>query len=316
MGEQQAIPMCSCGLHASTSRRRLGLLHSAAQRTGFPELSVGSGRGALVFGDGPLLPARLAKCGFSPVICLGYSPLNAIVVERFSAANGLSHVIHIATPPAEISTQNEHPEKRRRLMTELGSSEDFQWSRLADLLSQEYPKHTWEVFAEPWFDDLCEDWPLLHYTRFAEMYGNLLDVIPKSDSSIDRCTFIVVAVAFSCEALWQRLRPLSPGGSVVSHSGLDLSEINALHPGAPNEGHSVDVWPWFAAGALKLVSAPVDVIELSPSAVSKRGDSIQGSGLLQLFSAHDVAAHGVILWLRRKHAWPEDIDWSQAWVHP
>eukprot|EP00435_Cladocopium_sp_Y103_P038515 s40_g10.t1 len=57
-------PMCRCGLHAGTARRRLGTDWQM-------EIPAGSG-GALVFGDGPQLPLLLAERGYSPVISEGF----------------------------------------------------------------------------------------------------------------------------------------------------------------------------------------------------------------------------------------------------
>ncbi|OLP88762.1 Protein arginine N-methyltransferase 7 [Symbiodinium microadriaticum] len=60
-------PTCSCGLHAATSRRRLGALGVEGVWTvGLPEAEKGCG--ALVFGDGPSLAIRLARHGYDPVV--------------------------------------------------------------------------------------------------------------------------------------------------------------------------------------------------------------------------------------------------------
>eukprot|EP00439_Symbiodinium_sp_Y106_P076643 s312_g15.t2 len=60
-------PTCSCGLHAATSRRRLGALSAeGAWTVQLPEAEKGFG--ALVLGDGPNLAIRLARHGYNPVV--------------------------------------------------------------------------------------------------------------------------------------------------------------------------------------------------------------------------------------------------------
>ncbi|CAK0857044.1 unnamed protein product [Prorocentrum cordatum] len=311
-------PVCGCGLHSQTSRRRLARLAELLRRP--PAGAAAGGRGALVFGDGGVLPAQLASGGYGPVVCVGGgADLNRVVVEAFADANGVRCTVRIADPSAGLLPGGA---KRRRVAVEEPLSLDdeevsecpFDWQALASALEEQRPRVQWDVFAEPWYDELSEDWDLVHYTRFKEDFQALLGAWPAlRGAGAARCRFRVVARAFNSELLAQRLQPLSAsgGGPVRSWAGLELADfMNGLHPGQPKPGHSVDAWALLRAGSVHLCGAPCDVASLDPL------DEHAGGAAHVEVPADGRTVHGVLLWLRREAPEPTDVDWGAVLAGP
>ena len=84
-------PACHCGLHAQTSRRRLGMLRDAASSSWM----VSPERRFLAFGDGGFLPAKLAAAGVQ-VVCVGRSMLNDRLVGALCRATGVEERVRVA----------------------------------------------------------------------------------------------------------------------------------------------------------------------------------------------------------------------------
>merc|ERR1712209_188516 len=89
-----------------------------------------------------------------------------------------------------------------------------------------------------------------------------------------------------------------------------MGGLNELHVLGDDVLRSIDVWPWHAAGAFRLVSAPSDVLLLEPGQTNARGTSELSP--VGPFKEGDVPVHGVLLWLRREAPQPGDQDVAAA----
>jgi len=257
-----------------------------------------------------VLPIRLAQGGYSVVLVVGRGTMNNLVLHRFADANSVSHNIFTPTRSGDLTNSS-----IQCLAEMYGTDEEpFDSAVVAACIKHRFPGACWDVFTEPWYDDLTHHWQILHFTQFVEdlsalaLKGLTLDV---PDSS----RFHVYGAAMQSEVLWQRLRPLSTKvGGTTRWNGLDLCAVNDLYCGQPDCGHSVDLWMLRSLNAIRLVSKPVHIAALDATQlISSQDVQIDptmwrplGAGKLR----HDAGAimHGVVLWVQRGHSMPGDAD--------
>ncbi|CAE6932157.1 Art7, partial [Symbiodinium sp. CCMP2592] len=295
-------PTCSCGLHAATSRRRLGALGAEGAWTlQLPEAEKGFG--ALVLGDGPNLAIRLARHGYNPVVSVGPGMLNSNIIQKFAASNGMQEVLKAALLVGDIVPEGEETKRKHRRIdvrsvqkrqtdeSEADSFEDledFQWASLAESL--EAFDVSWAAFSDFWYEAAAEDWRFHHYAIFAQSLHALhttgLKVLAPP------CSWTLHAAAFESEWLARRLRPIP--NDLDPWQGIDLRALNALHAGQPKSGFSADVFPLVSTKMLRIVSHSAEVLQL-PCRWESRLEDWQSIEL-----SVQRPAHGVLLWIQPK----------------
>ncbi|CAE7350690.1 Art7 [Symbiodinium microadriaticum] len=307
-------PTCSCGLHAATSRRRLGALGVEGVWTvGLPEAEKGCG--ALVFGDGPSLAIRLARHGYDPVVSVGPGMLNSNIIQKFAASNGMQAVLKAALLVGDIVPKGEET-KRKHRRTDVRSAqkrqtdeseadsledlEDFQWAALAESL--EAVDVNWAAFSDFWYEAAAEDWRFHHYAIFAQSLHALQTAGLKVHAP--PCSWTLHAAAFESEWLARRLLPVP--NDLDPWQGIDLRALNRLHAGQPKSGFSADVFPLVSANMLRIVSRSAEVLQL-PCHWESRLEDWQSIEL-----SVQRPAHGVLLWVQPKVLAATDINWYDA----
>ncbi|CAE6964930.1 Art7 [Symbiodinium natans] len=264
-------PACSCGLHAATSRRRLGALGGLGTLRAQVEKEGGALGGALVLGDGPNLAIRLARIGYCPVVSVGPGMLNASIIQKFATSNGLQGVLKAALRDGDIVPKAAEATRKRRLEADVRFTgweseadsreedvEDFLWENLAKSLAEACDAD-WTAFSEPWYDSMAEDWGFHHYALFARH----LHALKRASVQVQVAapgSWTLCAAAFESEWLARRLRPLP--SDLAPWEGIDLRALNTLHAGQPSSGFSIDVFPLVSNKMLQVVSQSVEVMHL------------------------------------------------------
>ncbi|CAE7462176.1 Prmt7, partial [Symbiodinium sp. CCMP2456] len=306
-------PTCSCGLHAATSRRRLGALGvEGAWTVDLPKAEKGCG--ALVLGDGPILAIRLARHGYDPVVSVGPGMLNSSIIQKFASSNGLQEVLKAALLVGDIVPEGEETKRKHRRTDvrtvqkrqtdeseadSLEDLEDFQWAALAESL--EAFDVNWAAFSDFWYEAAAEDWRFHHYAIFAQSLHALETAGLKVHAP--PCSWTLHAAAFESEWLARRLRPVP--NDLDPWQGIDLRALNALHAGQPKSGFSADVFPLVSANMLRIVSRSAEVLQLSC-----RWDRLEDWQSIEL--SVQRPAHGVLLWIQPKVLAATDIKWYDA----